>query len=162
LLNINIHLSDLTLVILVIIREIEEKDIDKGFLDVLNNLIPVHIEDKGYARSILQKIKSNSLHKIFVAEDDMNGKITGTTTLLVEPKFINKGIKVGYIEDVAVAKDHEGSGIGSKLVAYVTNHAISIEGCKKVLLYCSKRTQPFYEKLGYRPVEDTIVMRFES
>ena len=121
----------------IILREIEERDIDKGFLDVLNNLVPPDIEDKEYAKSILQKIKikSNSLHKIFVAEDDINGKITGTTTLLVEPKFINKGMKVGYIEDVAVSKDYEGTGIGSKLVMYATTHAISLEGCKKVLLY---------------------------
>ena len=147
----------------IIIREIEEGDIDRGFLDVLNNLFPPGIEDKEHAKSILQKIKSNSLHKIFVAkDDDINDKITGTTTLLVEPKFINKGMKVGYIEDVAVSKDYEGSGIGSKLVTYATNHAISVEGCKKVLLYCSKRTQPFYEKLGYQQAEDTIVMRFES
>ena len=143
------------------LREIEERDIDKGFLDVLNNLVPPEIEDKEYAKSILQKIKSNSLHKIFVAEDDVNSKIAGTITLLVEPKFINKGMKVGYIEDVAVSKDYEGTGIGSKLVIYATTHAISFEGCKKVLLYCSKRTQPFYEKLGYRPAEDTTIMKFE-
>jgi glucosamine-phosphate N-acetyltransferase len=148
--------------LVIILREIEERDIDKGFLDVLNNLVPPDIEDKEYAKSILQKIKSNSLHKIFVAEDDKNGKITGTTTLLVEPKFINKGMKVGYIEDVAVSKDYEGTGIGSKLVMFATTHAISFEGCKKVLLYCSKRTQPFYEKLGYRPAEDTTIMKFES
>ena len=146
----------------IILREIEERDINKGFLDVLNNLVPPDIEDKEYAKSILQKIKSNSLHKIFVAEDDINGKITGTTTLLVEPKFINKGMKVGYIEDVAVSKDYEGTGIGSKLVMYATTHAISLEGCKKVLLSCSKRTQPFYEKLGYRPAQDTTIMKFES
>jgi glucosamine-phosphate N-acetyltransferase len=96
-----------------------------------------------------------------VAEDDLNGKITGTSTLIVEPKSINKGMKVGYIEDVAVSKDYEGTGIGSELVMYATSHAISIEGCKKVLLYCSKKTQPFYEKLGYRPAEDTIIMKFE-
>jgi hypothetical protein len=47
----------------VIIREIEESDIDKGFLDVLKNLVPSDIEDNEYAKSILQKIKSNSLHK---------------------------------------------------------------------------------------------------
>ena len=147
---------------MVIIREIEDKDIDNEFLDVLNNLVPPEIGDKEYAKSILQKIKSNSLHKIFVAVDDANNKITGTSTLFIEQKFINEGMKVGYIEDVAVSKDYEGLGIGSKLVTYATNHAISIQGCKKVLLYCSKRTQPFYEKLGYRPAEDTIVMKIES
>ena len=147
---------------MVTIREIEDGDIDKGFLEVLNNLVPPGIDDKEYAKNILQKIKSNSLHKIFVAEDDTNGKIAGTITLLVEPKFINKGMKVGYIEDVAVSKDYEGLGIGSKLVTYATNHAISSQDCKKILLYCSEDTRPFYQKLGYRQAEGTAVMKFES
>ena len=147
---------------MVIIREIKDGDIDKGFLDALNNLLPPDINDKGYAKNILQKIKSNSLHKIFVAEDNTSGKIAGTTTLLIEPKFINKGMKVGYIEDVAVSKGYEGLGIGSKLVTYATNQAILSHDCKKVLLYCSVETRTFYEKLGYRIAEDTVVMKFES
>jgi glucosamine-phosphate N-acetyltransferase len=99
---------------------------DKGFLDALNNLLPPDNNNKENAKSILQKIKSNLFHKIFVAEDETNSKIAGTTTLLIEPKFINRGMKVGYIEDVAVSKDYEGLGIGSKLVTYATNQAISI------------------------------------
>ena len=147
---------------MVTIREIEYEDIDKGFLDVLENLVPPDIDNKEYAKNILQKIKMNSLHKIFVAEDDSNGKIVGTTTLLIEPKFINKGIQVGYIEDVSVRKEYEGLGIGSKLITHATNYAISREGCRKVLLYCSEKTKPFYEKLGYRLANDTFVMKFES
>jgi glucosamine-phosphate N-acetyltransferase len=147
---------------LVTIREIEDGDLDKGFLDVLNNLVPTDIDDKEYAKNILQKIKSNSLHKIFVAEDDIGVKIAGTTTLLIEPKFINNGMKVGYIEDVSVSKDYEGLGIGSKLVTYATNYAISSQGCKKILLYCSEETKPFYEKLGYKQTAGTVVMRIES
>jgi len=146
---------------LAIIREIEDGDIDKGFLDVLNNLVPPDIDNK-HAKEILRKIKSNSLHKIFVAEDDRSGKIAGTISLLVEPKFINKGMNVGYIEDVAVSKDYEGQGIGSKLVGHATNQAISIHNCKKVLLYCSLKTRPFYGKLGYKIAEDTVVMKFEN
>jgi glucosamine-phosphate N-acetyltransferase len=147
---------------LVTIREIQDEDLSKGFLDVLNNLVPTDIDDKEYAKNILQKIKSNLLHKIFVAEDETNGKIAGTTTLLIEPKFINRGMKVGYIEDVAVSKDYEGLGIGSKLVTFATNQAISIHNCKKVLLYCSLKTRAFYEKLGYKIAEDTVVMKFEN
>jgi glucosamine-phosphate N-acetyltransferase len=147
---------------LVIIREIKDSDIDKGFLDALNNLLPPDINDKEYAKSILQKIKSNLLHKIFVAEDETTGKIAGTTTLLIEPKFINKGMKVGYIEDVAVSKGYEGLGIGSKHVTYATNQAVSFHNCKKVLLYCSLKTRTFYEKLGYKIAEDTVVMKFEN
>ena len=116
---------------------------------------------KNILKGILQKIKSNLLHKIFVAEDETRGKIVGTITLLVEPKFINKGMKVGYIEDVAVSKEYERLGIGSKLVAYATNQAISIHNCKNVLLYTSPKTRPFYENLGYKIAENTVVMIFE-
>ena len=66
---------------MVIIREIEYDDIDRGFLEVLENLLPSHIDSKS-AKNILKKIKSNPLHKIFVAQDDINGKIVGTTTCL--------------------------------------------------------------------------------
>ena len=143
------------------IHEIKYEDIDKGFLAVLENLVPPDIDNNEYAKNILQKIKMNSLHKIFVAEDDSNGIVVGTITLLIEPKFINKGMQVGYIEDVSVRKEYEGLGIGSKLVTYATTYAISIEGCRKVLLYCSEKTKPFYEKLGYQLAKDTFVMKFE-
>jgi glucosamine-phosphate N-acetyltransferase len=95
-------------------------------------------------------------------DDCMNDKIVGTITLLVEPKFINKGLKVGYIEDISVRKGYEGLGIGFKLVNYATNYAISNQGCKKILLYCSEKNKPFYEKLGYKLSNDTFVMKFES
>ena len=143
------------------IHEIKYEDIDKGFLAVLENLVPPDIDNNEYAKNILQKIKMNSLHKIFVAEDDSNGNVVGTITLLIEPKFINKGMQVGYIEDVSVRKGYEGLGIGSKLVTYATTYAISIEGCRKILLYCSEKTKPFYEKLGYQLAKDTFVMKFE-
>jgi glucosamine-phosphate N-acetyltransferase len=147
---------------LISIHEIKYEDIDKGFLDVLENLVPTGIDNNEYAKNILQKIKMNSLHKIFVAEeDDSNGKVVGTTTLLIEPKFINKGMQVEYIEDVSVRKEYEGLGIGSKLVTYATNYAISREGCRKVLLYCSEKTKLFYEKLGYRLANDIFIMKFE-
>jgi len=127
----------------------------------LENLVPPDIDNKEQAKNTLQKIKMNPLHKIFVAEDDSNSKVIGTTTLLIEPKFINKGMQVGYIEDVSVRKEYEGLGIGSKLITYATNYAISGEGCRKVLLYCSEKTKPFYEKLGYQLANDTFVMKFE-
>lgn len=146
---------------MVSIHEIKYEDIDKGFLAVLENLVPADIDNNEFAKNILQQIKMNSLHKIFVAEDDSDGKVVGTITLLIEPKFINKGMQVGYIEDVSVRKEYEGLGIGSKLVTYATTYAISREGCRKVLLYCSEKTKLFYEKLGYQLVEDTFVMKFE-
>jgi glucosamine-phosphate N-acetyltransferase len=167
---------------LVIIRPIEFEDIEKrGFLEVLENLVPPGL-DRIRAKQILQEIKSNPLHKIFVAQEEegmdqqerqpqtkaqedidkkKKTKVVGTTTLLVEPKFIHEGMRVGYIEDVSVRKGYDGLGIGSQLITYATQDAISVEGCGKILLYCSKNTMPFYEKLGYKLVDDTFLMKFE-
>ena len=145
---------------MVIIREIEYDDLDKGFLEVLENLLFPYLDNTN-AKNILRKIISNPLHKIFVAYDELNNKIVGTTTLFIEPKFINKGMQVGYIEDVSVRKGYEGLGIGFKLVNYATNYAVSKEGCKKILLYCSRKNVVFYEKLGFKLANDTFVMKFE-
>jgi glucosamine-phosphate N-acetyltransferase len=145
---------------LVTIREIENEDIDRGFLEVLDNLLSPDI-DNNTAKNILKEIKSNPLHKTFIAKDDVTDKIVGTTTLLVEPKFINKGMIVGYIEDVSINKDYEGLGIGRQIVDYVTNYAKTIQQCKKVILYCSEKNKPFYEKLGYKSANDTFVMTLE-
>ena len=147
---------------MVIIREIEyDDDLDRGFLEVLENLLSPNLDNTS-AKNILRKIISNPLHKIFVAHDELNNKIVGTITLFIEPKFINKGMQVGYIEDVSVKKGYEGLGIGFKLVNYATNYAISKEQCKKILLYCSEKNRLFYEKLGFKLANDTFVMKFEQ
>ena len=49
---------------MIIIRPIEFEDIEnRGFLEVLENLVPSGVDKKG-AKQILQEIKSNPLHKI--------------------------------------------------------------------------------------------------
>ena len=52
-------------------------------------------------------------------------------------------MQVGYIEDVSIRKGYEGLGIGFELVNYATNYAISNQGCKKILLYCSEKIDHF-------------------
>jgi glucosamine-phosphate N-acetyltransferase len=49
------------------IREIVEKDIESGGCEVLENLAPVGDLSKPTAKVILKELKSNPLHKIFVA-----------------------------------------------------------------------------------------------
>jgi glucosamine-phosphate N-acetyltransferase len=134
------------------IREIEEIDIESGgLLEVLENLAPVGGLSKPAAKAILKEIKSNPLHRIFVAvvQDGRNqGLIIGTTTLLVEPKFIFGGGRVAHIEDVAVRAEYQRKGIGFKLVNYATEQA-AIMRCIRTVLDCSDENIPFYEKIGY-------------
>jgi glucosamine-phosphate N-acetyltransferase len=137
------------------IREIEEDDLKRGgVLEVLENLAPIGELDRTAAYKILQQIKSNPLHKVFVAvQEDGNdsqnqGLVIGTTTLLVEPKFIFGGTRFGHLEDVAVRKEYEGIGIGSKLVRHATESAAKM-GCMRTVLYCSDERISFYKRLGY-------------
>jgi glucosamine-phosphate N-acetyltransferase len=134
------------------IREIEESEIENGgLLEVLENLAPVGGLTRPAAAAILKDIKSNPLHRIYVAvvqEDTEQGLVIGTTTLLVEPKFIFGGGRVGHIEDVAVRAGYQSRGIGFKLVKYATEQAV-LMGCVRTVLDCSDKNIPFYEKIGY-------------
>ena len=129
------------------IREIEEGDLEKGFLETLDFLRNASDLDKKKANEILKKIKQNSNHMIYVAID--NKKIVGSTTLLIEQKFIHDGGLVGHIEDVVVRKDYEGKGIGIKLVTSMLERAKE-KNCYKTILDCKDDVKQFYERIGFK------------
>ena len=130
-----------------IIRELEEKDLTRGFLTTLDALRETSSMNNDKVLEIFKKIKLNPEHIIIVAE--VKGKIVGTTTLLIEPKFIHQGGVVGHIEDVAVDKNFQGEKIGEKIIKYVLEIAKNY-GCYKTILDCSDNVKPFYEKLGFK------------
>ena len=138
------------------IREIEESDLEKGFLETLDFLRNASGLDKNKAREILKKIKQNPNHIIHVATDDK--KIVGSTTLFIEQKFIHDGGLVGHIEDVVVRKDYEGQGIGMKLVISLLDVAKQ-KKCYKTILNCEDSLKIFYEKIGFK--KTTNEMRYD-
>ena len=137
------------------IRDIVESDIDIGFLESLDSLRNTSNLDKNTAKEILKKIIENSNHIIHVAEVD--GKIVGSTTLLIEQKFIHEGGKVGHIEDVVVSKEFEGRGIGIKLVTSLLEVA-KAKNCYKTILDCKDELIPFYERIGFK--QESNQMRY--
>lgn len=132
----------------VIIRELERKDIGNGFLTTLDTLRQTTSNiKKDKALEIFENINSNQNHIILVAQID--GKIIGAATLIIEPKFIHNGSLAGHIEDVVVQEKFQGQGIGEKL----TSHLLEIakkRGCYKTVLNCTDELKPFYEKLGFK------------
>jgi len=131
----------------IIIREIEEDDLKNGFLETLDFLRSTSDLGKNKANEILKKIKQNPDHIIHVATD--GEKIVGSTTLLIEQKFIHDGGLVGHIEDVVVRKDYEGKGIGIKLVTSLLEHAKE-KNCYKTILDCKDDVKQFYERIGFK------------
>ena len=131
----------------IIIREIEENDLKQGFLESLDFLRKASNIDKNKAREILKQIKQNPNHIIHVAID--NNEIVGSTTLLIEQKFIHDGGFVGHIEDVVVRKEYEGKGIGIKLVMSMLECAKE-KNCYKTILDCKDDVKEFYERIGFK------------
>jgi glucosamine-phosphate N-acetyltransferase len=95
------------------IRDLEKEDISSGnFLETLENLSSHPTKNKQLAYDILKQIRSNPFHRIFIAvldrNEDIKKNVIGSTTLLVEPKFIYNGGSVGHLEDVVVKKGLRG------------------------------------------------------
>ena len=103
--------------------------------------------DKNRAEEVFETINSNPNHIIVIAE--LDGKVVGTTTLLIEPKFIHDGGLVGHIEDVVVEKNVQGQGIGNKIVKFLLEVAKN-RGCYKTILNCTDDVKEFYEKNGFK------------
>ena len=137
------------------IRIIVESDIENGFLESLDNLKTASNLDRETATDILKKIITIPDHIIHVAE--INGKIIGSTTLLIEQKFIHDGGKIGHIEDVVVSKEFEGRGIAIKLVASILEEA-NTRNCYKTILDCKNELIPFYERIGFK--QESNQMRY--
>lgn len=131
----------------VTIRKLREDDLWNGFLASLDSLRKASDLGREEAEGIFRKIDANPDHVIVVAE--LDGRVVGCATLLIEQKFIHGGGKTAHIEDVAVGSKHQGMKIGQKIVNYALRYAES-RGCYKTVLDCTDEVKPFYEKLGFR------------
>ena len=129
------------------IRELEEKDLFNGFLESMDSLKLASNLDIEKAKEIFEKISSNSNHFVYVAI--LDGRVVGSTTMLIEPKFIHNGGNVAHIEDVVVSKDYQGKGIGEMLMRSLLDLAKD-NNCYKTILDCSDEVKPFYEKIGFK------------
>ncbi|MFB5632021.1 MAG: GNAT family N-acetyltransferase [Nitrosopumilus sp.] len=135
------------------IRKLRIEDLQNGFLTSLDSLRKASDIDKSKAEEIFKKIDSNPDYIIAVAE--LDGKIVGSTTLLIEQKFIHQGGLVGHIEDVVVNKNFQGQKIGEKIMKYLLEIAKK-QGCYKTILDCTDDVRPFYEKLGFKQVASEL------
>jgi glucosamine-phosphate N-acetyltransferase len=138
------------------IRKLQKEDLWNGFLHALDSLRQTSGMNEKTAEKIFDKINSNPDHIVAVAV--LEGKIVGSTTLLIETKFIHNGGKVGHIEDVVIDKEHQRNGIGEKIIMYILRYAKE-QGCYKTILDCADDVKPFYEKLGFK--HNANALRFD-
>jgi ribosomal protein S18 acetylase RimI-like enzyme len=80
---------------------------------------------------------------VVLARRSETGRVVGFVTA------ISDGVLAAYIPLLEVLPDHRGQGIGAELVTRVMKR---LEGHYMIDLVCDPPLQPFYERLGLRPM----------
>lgn len=146
----------------VLLRPLALQDFERGFLKILSQLTETGVISKELFTERFHKMKScPGTYFILVAEDLNKGQVIGTTTLVIEQKFIHGAGMRGRIEDVVVSEDYRGLELGKLLVETLTLLSKQL-GCYKISLECADRNVRFYEALGYNvDKEKFMVQRFK-
>ena len=140
----------------VTVRKLQKKDLFNGFLQSLDSLRKTSELNSKKAEMVFDKISENPSQVIYVAVKD--SKVIGSAGIIIEQKFIHDGGMVGHIEDVVVAKDFQGRGVGQKIVKSLLEYAQK-QGCYKTILDCTDELVPFYENIGFKRHSNS--MRFD-
>ncbi|KAI0428926.1 glucosamine 6-phosphate N-acetyltransferase [Xylaria sp. FL1042] len=129
------------------IRPLARDDYAKGFYECLRVLTWVgEPPESDFQDRFNEMIAARDTYFFIVVEH--HGRIVGTGSLVVEKKFIHNHGKCGHVEEIAVAKEHQGKGLGLKMMQALESVAIAV-GCYKSILNCGPRNEPFYSKCGY-------------
>lgn len=128
-----------------VFRPMSIDDLDKGFVETLSAIRTVDVSKDRMAEIFKERLLQG-IHT-FVLEED--GNIIATATMVLETKFYRNGRKVAHIEDVAVHPDYQLRGLGRVMMSHIRSEA-GANDCYKIILDCSPKNVPFYERSGYK------------
>lgn len=104
-------------------------------------LAPLGVRDP----SKLAKAFSNSAFRCFVYDAE---KLIGAG------RAISDGVWRSAIFDVVVLPDHQGQGIGTKIIKFLLGN----EDVDVVMLYAAPGKEEFYKKLGFRKMKTAMAI----
>lgn len=101
------------------------------------------------AEAIFEQMQRTPDYHLYVAE--VGGALVGTFALLIMVNLGHQGSPSGVVEDVAVAPEHQGAGLGRQMMRYAAD-LCRARGCYKLVLSSNTRrggAHQFYERLGF-------------
>ncbi|GAK65868.1 glucosamine 6-phosphate [Moesziomyces antarcticus] len=144
----------------IIVRPLASDDYNRGHLRVLSDL--TQAPDVGLAawskQFALQLAAPNTYYPI-VFINTSTDQIVACGTVFVEYKFLRSAGLCGHIEDIVVHNDGQGKGLGKRIIEILT-HIAKERGCYKVILDCSEKNVPFYEKCGYHKAGEQMAIYY--
>ena len=136
------------------IRPLQRPDLDVHYFKLLSGLSASldidFVEDYGGRFDRLwSEFTLNDNYHILVSVSA--SYILGTASLFIEQKI--NGKSAGHIEDVVVDASKRGLGVGSSLIKGLIKIAKE-KRCYKVILNCSDKNIPFYNKFGFLKIDN--------
>ncbi|KAI0190803.1 glucosamine 6-phosphate N-acetyltransferase [Astrocystis sublimbata] len=129
------------------IRPLRNDDYQRGFYDCLGVLTWCAEPTEAEFRARFKEMQE-ARDTYFFTIVEFGDRVVGTGCLVAEKKFIHNHGKCGHIEEIAVLKEHQGKGLGLRIMRALETVAKNI-GCYKTILNCGPKNEPFYEKCGF-------------
>ena len=143
----------------IVFRPLDISDYDRGFIRLLSQLTSVGDCSKSDFERLFERLRTRGTQqRTIVYVNPTDGQICATGSLFLECKFTHKGGICGHIEDVVVDETVRGKHLGVRVIEELIKIARA-EGCYKVILDCSRKNVPFYERCGFTQKE--LQMRFD-
>jgi GNAT superfamily N-acetyltransferase len=89
---------------------------------------------------------------VVIAVDSEDGEVAGYITA------ISDGVSCAYIPHLEVRESRRGEGIGSELVRRMV---AQLQHLYMVDLICDPDLRPFYERLGFRPIQGMAIRNYD-
>ena len=120
-----------------------------------------HVLPVDQAVKLFEKFGRYPDYTLYVAEQ--GGAIVGSFALLIMDNLGHLGTPSGIVEDVVVAPERQGQGIGQKMMEFALEHCRA-KGCYKLVLSSNARrarAHAFYESLGFERHGYSFRVNFE-
>ena len=128
-----------------VIRDIEENDYYKGYLELLSQLTHTpELTFKQFSLILQQNRKSSTIVVVYNKAED---KVIGNFKLLFDFKFTRGGAITAHLEEVVIDLNHRSKGIGKILMSLALDLAEK-QGCYKIVGTTKNDKIGFYEKCG--------------
>ncbi|KAG1813568.1 uncharacterized protein BJ212DRAFT_1300963 [Suillus subaureus] len=102
-------------------RPLASTDYKRGHLDVLSVLSGVNdLGEVAWIDQFHAMRATPSARFPIVVLDKASDKIVGVGTVFIHRKFLRSLASIGYIEDTAVAKSHQGKKLGLRIIQALT------------------------------------------
>jgi glucosamine-phosphate N-acetyltransferase len=127
-----------------ILSELAPVDYDSGYLQLMQEFSNYK---KDVSREDFEKYVANRTDRQIMVIRNTEQEIVGAGTIFKLEKLHNNPI--GQIEDVMIAEQYRGKGLGKLIVERLTQFGLDHFKCYKVTLNCLEKNIGFYEKCDF-------------